>query len=44
MNHMSREAVIMLACVWGVILVNMLYCFFRLLTSKRNLGSPEEHE
>jgi hypothetical protein len=40
----SREAVVMLVTVWTIILVNMLYCFFRLLTSKRQLGSADDHE
>jgi hypothetical protein len=43
MSHMSREAVIMLVLVWGVILANMLYCFYRLLTSERQLGG-DDHE
>jgi hypothetical protein len=37
----STTAVIMLVAVWGVILANMLYCFYRLLTSERQLGGDE---
>jgi hypothetical protein len=40
----STSAVIMLVTVWTLILINMLYCFFRLLTSKKQLGSAEEQE
>lgn len=43
MSHFteSTRAVVMLVAVWGVILANMLYCFYRLLTSKRQLGGDE---
>jgi hypothetical protein len=41
MSHMSREAVIMLVLVWSVILANMFYCFYRLLTSQRQLGGDD---
>jgi hypothetical protein len=41
MNHLSTSATIMLAVVWFVILTNTGYCFFRLLTSQRNLGGDE---
>lgn len=35
----------MIGAVWSVILANVGYCFFRLLTSSRNLGGSEEsHE
>jgi hypothetical protein len=40
----STSAVFMLVTVWTLILVNMLYCFFRLLTSKKQLGSADDHE
>lgn len=39
----SPSAVIMLVAVWGVVLANMAYCFYRILTSKRQLGG-DEHE
>jgi hypothetical protein len=39
----STSAVVMLVAVWGVILANMLYCFYRLLTSERKLGG-DDHE
>ncbi|QDU26285.1 hypothetical protein ETAA8_13630 [Anatilimnocola aggregata] len=42
MSHMSTSSVIMLVAVWGVILANMLYCFFRLLTSQRSFGGEDE--
>ena len=44
MSHFleSKQAVAMLVVVWGVILANMLYCFYRLLTSKRQLGGDED--
>lgn len=38
MSHLSQNALIMLAIVWLVILANTGYCFFRLMTSERNLG------
>jgi hypothetical protein len=38
MSHFtsSLSAVIMLAAVWSVILVNMLYCFYKLQRSERD--------
>jgi hypothetical protein len=32
---------IMLGCAWLVILANTLYCFYRLLTSERNLSGGD---
>jgi hypothetical protein len=45
MSHFtqSTSAVVMLLAVWGVILINMLYCFYKLLTSERQLGG-DDHE
>ena len=44
MNHFtsSTSAVVMLVAVWGVILVNMLYCFYKLLRSDRRLNDDQE--
>jgi hypothetical protein len=44
MSHFtsSPEAVGMLVVVWGLVLTNMLYCFYRILTSKRHLGGGDE--
>lgn len=44
MSHFtnSTSAVVMLVGVWSVVLGNMLYCFYRILTSKRELGGDEE--
>jgi hypothetical protein len=41
MSHITTEAAIMLAMVWAVILANTGYCFFRLMTSRRKLGSGD---
>lgn len=38
---MSRDAWIMLVCTWAVVGGCTAYCFFRLLTSKRDLSSDE---
>jgi hypothetical protein len=43
MNHLTRDAIIMLGLVWGVILANMLYGFSRLLTTTPQLGG-DDHE
>lgn len=44
MSHFtsSTSAVVMLVAVWGVILANMLYCFYKLLRSERGLGGEEQ--
>lgn len=44
MSHFtsSTSAVIMLIAVWGVILANMGYCFYKLLRSDRKLGGDEK--
>lgn len=44
MNHFtsSTSAVFMLVAVWSVILINVGYCFYRLLTSKRRLGDEDK--
>lgn len=41
MNHLTTSALIMLVGAWLVILANTLYCFYRLLTSERNLGGGD---
>ena len=41
MSHLTPNAQIMLAIVWLVILANTGYCFFRLMTSERNLGGGD---
>lgn len=43
MSHFtdSLSAVVMLIAVWSVVLANMGYCFYRILTSKRQLGGEE---
>lgn len=43
MSHFtsSTSAVVMLIGVWGVILINTLYCFYKLLRSDRNLGEED---
>lgn len=38
---MSLSAMVFLLLVWTVIVVNTGYCFYKLLTSKRQLGSDE---
>lgn len=44
MSHFtsSTSAVVMLACVWSVILINVLYCLYKLLRSDRTLGEEEK--
>ena len=44
MSHFtsSTSAVVMLVGVWGVILINTLYCFYKLLRSDRTLGEEEK--
>ncbi len=39
--YMSFSAIFMLVSVWGIILAGTLYCFYKLMTSKRNLGGDE---
>ncbi len=38
---MSTSAWVFMSIVWGVILVNTGYCFYKLLTSEKQLGSDE---
>jgi hypothetical protein len=38
---MSSSATGFMFVVWAVVIANTGYCFYRLLTSKRNLGSDE---
>lgn len=38
---MSSSATGFMIVVWAVVIVNTGYCFYRLLTSKRNLESEE---
>jgi hypothetical protein len=41
---MTTSAWIFLIAVWGLILINTVYCFYKLLTSERRLesGPPAE--
>jgi hypothetical protein len=39
---MTRDAIIFMASVWTVILACTLYCFWKLLNSKRTLGGDDE--
>ena len=39
---MTTEAIVFMLGVWGVVLTATSYCFYRLLTSKRQLGGDEE--
>ena len=43
MSHFtsSTSAVVMLVSVWSVVIINTLYCFFKLLRSDRNLGEED---
>jgi hypothetical protein len=38
---MSGSAIAFMVIVWAVIIVNTGYCFYKLLTSDRQLGSDE---
>lgn len=38
---MNASAWLFLTVVWGIILANVGYCFYRLLTSKRQLGGDD---
>lgn len=38
---MSATAWLFLTLVWGIILINTGYCFYRLLTSERQLGGDD---
>ena len=38
---MTTGAWIMMLCTWAVIAGNTGYCFYRLVTSKRDLSSDE---
>lgn len=38
---MSATAWLFLALVWGIILINTGYCFYRLLASERQLGGDD---
>ncbi len=35
------EAIFMLVTVWAIILTGTGYCFYKLMTSERNLGGDE---
>lgn len=39
---MSTTAILFMLIVWGVILGNTGYCFYRLMTSTRNLGGGDD--
>jgi heme/copper-type cytochrome/quinol oxidase subunit 2 len=38
---MTASAWWFMAIVWGVVIVNTLYCFWKLLTSRRDFDSGE---
>ena len=38
---MTTAAIILLVSVWGVIIANTGYCFYKLMTSERRLDSPD---
>ena len=38
---MTGQAIVFMVVVWGVIIVNTGYCFYKLLTSERQFESEE---
>lgn len=38
---MSTSATVFMILVWTVIVINTGYCFYKLLTSERQLGSED---
>lgn len=38
---MTMSAIGFMVIVWGVILLNTGYCFYKLLTSEKQLGSDD---
>jgi hypothetical protein len=38
---MSTSATVFMIIVWAVIVLNTGYCFYKLLTSEKQLGSDE---
>ncbi len=38
---MTLSAIVFMAVVWGVIIGATLYCFYRLMTSKRQFDSQD---
>lgn len=41
MSHMPLDAWIMMLAAWSVIASCTLYCFYRLMTSERDLSSDD---